>query len=359
MNEVVTLVVGGTVYTAWKSMSVKYSAESAERTFNLEAADETPDLIGRPFVFAPGTPCQLFSNGTLLIAGFVKDLAIPFGPTEHNLSVSGTTKGRDAHDNSTKHTKNEWENKTPLQVAQEVDPSINWATDEQLKPLKVFRANMGEKAFDIVTRAARSQNIYLHGLADGTVMLTRHGKQRHAGAIVEGINFHKGTANFSDEGRYNKTTVKGQQPDGTTAEDIQVSETAQDSSVREGRETIVYATKPVTRQEAKTLANQIRDRARGASVTASLTVVGFRDQLGEVWQTGNLVYVQSATLGLARDMAIKEVALSQDNGGQGSLAQLELVDPSNLGGKGNSGGRQATGRDNSAPTWKEAGEDWL
>ena len=69
--EVVTLVVGGMPYTAWKSMSVKYTFGSQEITFEIVASDEAPDLMSNAWRFEPGTPCQLLATGTLLVDGFI------------------------------------------------------------------------------------------------------------------------------------------------------------------------------------------------------------------------------------------------------------------------------------------------
>lgn len=369
-TEKVSLVAGdGVAYTAWKSVSVKYNAESGERTFTLEAADEAPDFVSDAFKFAPGSVCKVYANanpfdpglGTLVIDGFVKDLEIPLGADEHSLSVSGSTKGRDAHENSTKDAKNEWKpGKTVLDVAKAVDPNVTWSTDQALAPFKrYFRANLGESPFDIVRRAARAQGLYVHGKADGSIEITKHGVKRHAGAIVEGFNLHKGKVKFTDEKRFNKTTVKGQQPDGTKDDDVKVSESATDSGARAGREKIIYAPKPVTKEEAKKMAQKARDEARGQSVTISVTTVGWRDDGGTIWETGWNTFVQSGLWHVSRDMCIKSVELSQDEGSSGTLANLELVDPSNLGGKAQkSSGRQGSGgKDRSAPTYGEAAAD--
>lgn len=327
-------------------MSVKYSAQSAERSFQLVAADEAPDLISNAWAFEPGTPCQLLSNGDLLISGYVNDLTIHITDTSHELRVSGRSKGQDAHDCSVDHKSYEWRDKDLLEIAKDTGIPVDYSSDEKLQKIDVVRANVGEKVFGFLDRHARSQGLFLSGQADGSVLITKHGKKRHSGGIVEGWNLKEGTAQFSDRDRHEKYKVKGQRPIGTGEKNIRIQETADDNGARKGRILHVMPDQHLTKDRARTRADQIRDTRKGLSVKCQATLEGFRDDGGKVWEAGWLVFVQSTMLHLSQDMAIESVDLSQDEEGSGSLAKLELVDPAALGGKGQ-------GKNRGAPAWSK------
>lgn len=341
-KEIVTLIVGGIAYTAWKSMSVKYSAQSAEREFEVQAADEAPDLISNAWLFEPGTECELHSNGSLLVKGYINDLKINIASTAHDLRVSGRSAGQDVHDCSVKHKTKEWKNKTLLEIGNDTGSNVKFTSKEKLTPIPVVRANPGEKIFPFMDRHANNKGLFIHGKADGTVEITKHGKERHAGALVEGLNILEGSAEFSDRERHADYKVNGQQANGTGENAIHGKGEATDEGARPGRYLERMQDTNSNSQTAKERAEHMKRTRQGLSVKAEITTQGFRDEGGEIWETGKLVFCQSIMLHLSQDLCIESVTLSQDEGGSKSV--LNLVDPSALGGETAGGGKMSSGK---------------
>lgn len=340
-REIVSLIVGGVAYTAWTSMSVKYSAQSGEITFQVNAADEAPDLLSSAFLFEPGTACELRSNGDLLVNGFITDLEISIDPNDHPLSVSGKSKGCDAHDCSVDHPKHEFEEKDVKQIANECGTNVSFTSDVTLEKIKKVRINPGEDCYKAIDKLARARGLILTGQKDGTIKITKAGQNRHSGAIVEGVNMVTGSAKFSDQKRHNKYKVKGQERDGTGKEKTQVEQEATDSGGRSGRTKVLIMDQNMPKNLAKSAAEQVKKRRQGESVKATVTTQGFRDQGGTIWEAGWVVFVQSVMLHLSDDLAIESVELKQDN--DGSSSTLQLVDPRALGGEKGKGKSRSAG----------------
>lgn len=341
--EVVALVVGGTKYTAWKSISVKATFGSPEISFQLVAADEAPDLLSNAFLFEPTTPVQVLASGSLLCDGFINDLDIAFDEHTHELRVSGRSKGQDAVDCSVKHKTHEWRNKSVDQIANDTGNNARFVATEKLPPIDVVRANVGEKVAPFIDRHARAHGVYLTGRPEGHVEIGKGGKQRHAGAIVEGVNLKRAHVKFSDRDRHEKIKAKSQRAKGTGKKSTQIAEEATDSGARKGRYLAMMPDHHMDKGRAKTRAEQARDKRIGESTKFTATVVGFRDDGGQIWTPGWLVFCQTTLGHLSQDLAIQSVEFSQ-NDHMGSISHIELCDPRALGGKGG-------GKSKSAKVW--------
>ncbi len=327
-EEFVVLTIDGKPYEGWKSMSVKYNAKSPERSFQVQASDGiVQSILSSPSPIRPGCEAELSSNGDVLVKGYIEDVERSFDANSHNLSISGKSKGKDATDNSAVHGTGEFKDKDLLQISQELDKfGIGFKSDEDLRKITA-RIHNGGTLFEELDRIATQQGMFLYAEADGSISITRHGKKKHEGGIIEGINLKAGSSKFTEEGRHSDYIVKGQMPSGTKAENTQVKGEAKDEGVKRYRPKIWIAETAVDKQRAQERAEHMRATSAGESVTASTTLQGFRDQGGKVWEAGWLAYTGSPTLLIDQDMAISSVELSQDEKSQGSLAKLELVDP--------------------------------
>lgn len=339
-TEVITLKVGARNYTAWKSASVKYQFGSPEITFQIVAADEAPDLTSATWDFEPGQECELYAGADLLVAGYINDMDIHFDEGSHELRVSGASKGQDCVDCSVDHRTHEWKNKSLDEIGNDTGNNTEFETDEPLPKIDKVRANPGEKVFKFLDRHARAHGAYLTGQRNGKVKIGKAGKKRHAGAIVEGVNLKRGSVKFGDRQRHSKIKVKSQRTKGTGKKATQIKEEAEDTGARSGRYLRMMPDHHMDKGRAKNRAETARNKRQGESVKLSATLVGFRDELGELWTPGHLIFCQSTLGHLSQDMAISSVEFSQ-NDHMGSIAHLELCDPAALGGKGAGKGRSA------------------
>jgi prophage tail gpP-like protein len=337
-EEFVTVAAGGGLWSAWRRVMVKASFQEAARTFQIDAAVERGGAA-TAWTFKAGTALDILFNGALACRGYVDRYQPRL--SEHDTAeatISGRSKSQDFIDSSAVHDTGQFKNKTPQEIGAELDKfGVGIATDEQLKKVPVYRITPGETAFRCVEKLCREQGVFPVGQADGSIKITKGGKGRHAGALVEGQNIISIEADHNFSGRHSDVIVRGQKPYGHGEDALQIEGKARDAEVGRYRPVIVIHDGDTDKDRAKKRASTRRDREAGNSLKANVTVQGFRDDGGTLWEPGWLIFVESPFADVHQDMAIESVTFSQDRK-TGSLSVLSLVDPRALGGKGGGGG---------------------
>jgi prophage tail gpP-like protein len=337
-DEIVTVSAGGGLWSAWERVMVRASFQEAARSFSIEAAAE-----GGAFTtaasFRAGTDVSIMFNGDLACKGYVDRYQPKIGHHDQAIiTISGRSKAQDFIDSSADHDTGQFKDKDPKEIASELDKfGVGIATDEQLKKVPIYRITPGESAFRCLEKLCREQGVFPVGQPDGSIKITKGGKETHSGAIMEGVNMLIGEADHNWSGRHSDIKVRGQQPYGHGEDALQIEGIARDAEVGRYRPVIIVHDGDTDKDRAKKRASTRRDREAGNSLKANVTVQGFRDDGGKLWTPGALIFLQSTFLDIAQMMAIETVTYSQARK-DGSLSVLSLVDPRALGGKGGKGG---------------------
>jgi prophage tail gpP-like protein len=340
--ESVTISAGGQQWSAFTRVMIEASSKEAARSFRLDIAAEL-GADGTAWSFKAGTAVEIKAGGDLLVKGYVDKYEPRMSATEAEVAVSGRSKSQDAIDSSAVHKTGRFEKKTPLEVAKELDKfGIGFSSDTELKPVDRVQITPGETVFQIVERLAREQGATLQGEADGSIKITKAGEkpQRHAGGLVEGVHIKVGEASHDWSGRHSDVKVLGQRPAGHGADNLEIEAAVRDSAVGRYRPLVVVLDHDTTKDRAKTRAKGRRDRSAGNSLKATITVVGWRDEAGQIWTPGRTVWVESPFLQVMQDMLIESVTYSQAFE-EGTLAKLSLVDPRAHGGKAGKGAKSS------------------
>ena len=331
--ERITVSAGGQSWSAWTSASVGASAKEAARSFRLAVAAEV-GAIATAWTFKAGTLVTITANGSLLCTGYVDRYQPSISATDASVTITGRSKSQDAIDSSAIHKTGRFEKKTAVDIANELGKTVGvtFAADDTLPTLAKWQITPGETIFQGVERLARDHGYTLSGQPDGSVKFFKADKaQSQAGALVEGVNILSGEADHNWSNRHSEYRVRGQRALGTTPDDLQIEAIARDAGVGRYRPLVIVEQKDTDKERAKGKAGARRDKQAGASLSASITVQGFRDEGGELWTPGRKVWVESPYLYLTQDMLIESVTYSQDR--SGSLTKLSLVDPKAHGGK--------------------------
>jgi prophage tail gpP-like protein len=347
--EIVTVSAGGSNFVSFKTFELTAAFKDAARSFHLVIAAEAGPLA-TAWALGAGVPVSISLSGDLAFTGYVDR----YKPSieEHkkaDIAVSGRSKAQDFIDSSAVHATGQWKNKTPVDIAQDLDKfGVGISTDQQLDQVPVYRLTPGESGYRVLEKLCRSQGVWACGQADGSILVTVAGGGRNA-PLIEGINIIKGEADHNWANRHSDVIVRGQRPVGHGSDNLEIEQTAQDSDVTRYRPVIVVQDDDTDKTRAGKRARHRRDSEAGNALKASVTVQGFHDDGGQLWTPGFLTYTESAFLGIAQDMAIETVKYSQSRT-EGSRAHLSLVDPQALGGKGRKGG-------SANPAWgTDAGE---
>lgn len=339
--EYVTISVGGMTYTAFEQMQVRASFNEAARSFRLEIAAE-PGASATNAIFKVGAKVTIAANGSLLLTGFVDQKQPRISATEAKISVSGRSNSGDLVDSSAKHETGHFKKKTALEIGNAVSKGIGakFTTDQQLEKIDQYQLCPGESCHRLVEKMARQQGLTITGTPDGNAHLTKAGSKRHAGGIFEGVNMLSGSADHNGSNRHSEYTVRGQRPFGHGVDNLEIEAIAKDSGVDRHRPIVIIQDEDTDKKRTKKRAKSRKDRAAGHSLKAQVDVQGFRDEGGQLWTPGHLVYVESPFLDVSQDMLIEEATYAQSN--NGSICTLGLVDPRAYDGKGGKGNKSGS-----------------
>ncbi|MGH7027943.1 phage baseplate assembly protein, partial [Brevundimonas sp.] len=184
---------------------------------------------------------------------------------------------------------------------------------------KSFALQQGETVWEAVERLARFRGLLAISTATGGVAFITPGQRRAAFTLRQGETLLSASASDDGRDRFSKYVVKGQSAgddDVNGASAAGPKAEAQDAGVGRYRPLLVVG------EEQATLAS-LRDRAgweastrAAAGTPVDLTVQGWRDPAGEIWQANQLVPVVAPWLGLDGEVLIADVTfnLTPDNG---------------------------------------------
>lgn len=339
-TEYLTVSVGGMSYSAFLEAEVHAAFNGAARDFSLEIAAEL-GASATNAVFKVGAEVTIHANGDLLLTGFVDKKNPKIDAYRAVISVSGRGNSGDLIDCSAKHKTGRFEKKDPVQIGNEVAEGIGakYTTDQQLEKVEQYQLNPGESIHRLVEKMARQQGMTITETADGNAKITKAGSKRHAGGLIEGRNMLTGQAAHDGSNRHSEYTVRGQRPFGHGEDALEIEHVEKDSAVKRHRPLVLIQDEDTDKKRTKKRAKNRKNQAAGHALKATITTQGFRDEGGQLWEPGNLVWVESPFLDIAQDMLVESVTYKQN--GAGSIASISLTDPrayDGEGGKGNKSG---------------------
>jgi prophage tail gpP-like protein len=336
MASIETISING--WTAFEEVTVHAAFNEAARSFSATLAAELgASTVNR--IFDVGTDVTITTNGELLFTGHVDQKEPHLSATEAYIEISGRSKSADLVDGSAEHDTGYFENKTPLEIAQEVSSKYGpkWESDQQLEKIDQYKLQQGESCFRCVEKMARDQGMTITGTKEGNAKITKAGSDRQGGSLIEGVSIKIGVAHHNSANRHSEITVRGQRPSGHDDDNLWIEETEKDSAVKRHRALIIVQDSDTDKKRAKKRAKNRKDRTAGNSLKATITVQGFHDDSGQLWEPGNLVWTESPFLDIAQDMLIESVDYHQSE--KGSITTLNLTDPRAYGGEGAGGGK--------------------
>jgi prophage tail gpP-like protein len=311
-----------------KDFSCDISAEEAVRR-----ARATFPIVGDDFPLMRDDPVTIRASGDLLLTGYARDVEPSHDDENHEFAASFVSRTVDATECSVEHEEG-WLEKVSLpEIAREFDRlGIGIETDGSTFPKETrHRLALGETLYETLERRARSRGVLIMDTPEGRLKLAQKPDGRHAGGLVLGVNIKSGSAKFTGHGLHSPVIVRGQSTEGVTAPSMRPQGKFTDPNARRRRPLILRHSGEAGEDRLKKRAGWEASRAAGNSISARITVTGWRDGGGRIWQPNWLVHVEDGKLGLNGLMLIKSVSLYQ-NDDAGTVASLSLVDPRALGG---------------------------
>ena len=341
--EHVTVLANGIETRRWLHVQVRASLYSAASNFGLEMTEDirgkTLSVLSGGYAFPPGTELEIYAGTDLMTKGYVNVYAPTIDPKNHSVQIEGRSRAQDWIDSSAVHDRGEWLNKTPLEIARDLDEpfGIGVTADVELEPVETFHIYQGETVLQALERLLRDQGVTLMSQPDGSVLITNASVAgRHKGkGLIEGWNTTKMAARLTDMHRHDEYIVKGQRGRGTKDVDLRVKQAFKDRGMRRFRPKILIHEGDTNPSRADRRAQWEAERRMGFSVRATVIVQGWRDDEVQLWSPRRLVYVESPSLKIFGDLLIESVDFSQVGTGysRGTQTEIGLVHPAAYKGK--------------------------
>lgn len=331
--ETLSLEVGGNSLTGWSQVEIEYGVDQAARCATLVISDFEGELQIRPDM-----PATIKASGDLIITGFVRDVAPEHDESSHRVVVSVVSKAVDLVETSIDHPTGFVSQQNVGQIAKTFDTEgVGVEIDEDFPVEPARFINTGESWFDHMEPLARSHGAFIYDTPEGKVRVAYKPRGRHDGSlsIGDGGNIIAAGAKLTGKRRFSDIIIRGQSSRGSSAAALQMEARVKDGSLGRNRKRIVVHESETTAGKLKRRAKREMKRSAGSSSEANITVSGWRDEKGRIFEPHFLIPVDDPRIYLQQDMAIKSVRLTQSTeaGGPGTRAELCLCDPRALNGE--------------------------
>lgn len=336
--ETVNLIIAGQAWRGWTGVRVIRSLEALAAQFELSLTDRPPwDRPGtNPRPIRAGDACEVKTGrGELLIKGYIDAVNASYADGQHAVEVRGRNAAGDLCDCCYPASPGEWHGLPLARLVKELIKPWGLAVRDETGGsggvIGRFRVREGETVSDAIERAVRLAGMLATSDPDGTIVLTRAVVGGAAIEVKAGIGgaVIAGRAEYDFTDRYSAYTVKGQaagDTGGDAARALHAVGAAQDDNLGRFRPLVLLAEDQADTAACRRRALWEAAVRAGRSARVTYTVTGWRpDGVGALWAPNTLARFTDNALGLADDLLVSTIALSQDD--QGTRAELTCLPP--------------------------------
>ncbi|PZQ44873.1 MAG: hypothetical protein DI551_09230 [Micavibrio aeruginosavorus] len=328
-----SLVIDGSEYSGWESMSLRRSMErmAGEFSLTLSLLPNQPYIEGK---LVSGNICEVKVNQQTALRGYIDEIEHSYDDKNAAVTVSGRDAVGDLIDcAATVDGPFEYNNQKlesilgKILAPYKIPVKFLAPTGSAFKRIAI---QPGENAFDLIERCCRYRKLLpiSDGLG-GLLIMSPKQAVRSGGVLVYGQNILSGSLNISAKDRHSLYVVKGQS-EGSEEVDAENSSTvegrAADPLVKRYRPKVITGENQGYELSLKDRAEWEASFARARGIRANYKVQGWNcDEQGTLWQICSIVNVNDAPRTLKRDMMIVGVSFSR--GDLGTVTDLELALP--------------------------------
>lgn len=336
--DIITLVVNGTEYRGWQSISVNDSIGSAASSFQLSVTErwQRNDGYQRQLIhwkLKSGDSCVVKVAGETLITGYIDVHNPAISATSHTVRVSGRSKTADLIDCSAVHSPGNFHDQTTLQIASAIASpfgiSVEMGGGASPALVEKFELDNGETAFESIERLCRKHQLLITPTREGNLQLTYADKSAYGFVLSHWIEASV-TSDYSQ--RFSEYRAKGQRHGYDEIDPLKSSRVYKQtdvSGVGRYRPKIVRPEGTTTDADAQKRIDWQASRDLGDSLKMDITLLGFRTPgnagTGSIWQKNKRVAVSSEELGVGQQLLIESVSFEKS--AQGTFTRLSLVHP--------------------------------
>lgn len=331
-NELELRVNGG-IFTGWTAVSIRKSLDTMAAGFELQltADEDLPD-----WRIPPGEECQIFMGKDAVLVGYVDDLSISYDAGSHALKASGRDRTGDLVDCSAPSKR--YASLTLPELAQELAKPYGITVINQAKGKKFQRSahsnQPGESVHRVLERRARQESLILLSNATGGLLLTQAGLGGDTGVTIEyGRDIKSANFQHASAELFSEIVVKGQSAGSGTfslADTVQakgsVQRSVEGSGIRRYRPLCIVAESQADSARCATRARWEAGVREAKSRSWDVTVAGWRDALGALWDINKFVHLKCPLLGVDEALLITGVDFNRDDSGTSTTLKLTKKD---------------------------------
>lgn len=331
MVDRVTLKVGGRRFDAWTTVSVSKGIRDVAGAFSLDYAEQTVSL-GERRIIRQGEACEVLVGGERVITGWIDVSSPSFDANSRTLQVEGRDKACDLVDCSAMNSPGVWKGRSLIQIATDLVQPFGLSIEAKADvgaAFKTFALQQGETVWEAIERLARFRGLLAVSTADGGVAFIKPGQRRAAFTLKQGETLLSAQGTDDGRDRFSQYVLKGQSAgddDVNGAAAAGPKAQAADAAVTRHRPLLVMAEEQATLASLRTRAGWEASTRAAAGKSYDLTVQGWRDPSGAVWQADLLVPVVAPWIDLSGDLLIADVNFSLTPDG-GSVTTLTCAPP--------------------------------
>lgn len=332
-DDTVTLTVGAVTYSGWERIAVTRSMETFCGGFELQVTERWPGAQAA-MAIQPGQRCALSIGDDRVITGYVDDVDPVYDAEQHYVAVRGRDAAGDLVDCSVQAGVVNIPPGPALQMIRTICApfQIDVTADVSQAQTVVynFAVQLVETAFEAISRIAEQAGFLVVSNGRGGLLLTNAGSAGGAAPVALGKNILRAKGFNSMKGRFSAYVV-GAQMVASDTEDVTAATIAQgkasDPNVPRFRPLLMMTDIGYNGLDYLTARAQWEATVRiGRSFRPMVTVRGWRDDAGALWQPNTTVQVKDEWLGIDGALLIAGVRYLMDND-EGTRTELSLTLP--------------------------------
>lgn len=328
IKDAATFYVNNKVFEGFKNIKIARNLTSLTGTFQITLTDKW-EVEQDDFELKPGDRIHCHLGKAALFEGYIDRLNISFTSSSRNITIQGRDKTQDIVDCSITSA-SEFNDINFTNLAKELLKGFNIKVLPKVSVgsnfLK-FSIRQGETIFEALDRAAKERQLILLSSTHGNLVIEKRGRTLASTELIEGVNVLAAGVSFDNTQRFSEYIVKGQSTGliGTPSDATKNKGTATDTGVTRKRPTILIAENAVDNDGAQKRAEFEATFRAAKAMQVNVTVVGWKQKDGSIWQVNQLIQVDIRSLGIKQQLLVNRVKFDQSENGR--RAELELIRP--------------------------------
>lgn len=353
MTAPVQLLVGQKLLAGWEGVEVSRSLTSLCGAFSLTQSATSSSMDEAFLPIFPGDRVEVRLEGNPVMVAWVDKVSPKIGARSHSIAVAGREVTCDLVDcglvlgsgavvdkakKGQASATGTWKKITlPQLIAQLVQPfGLTYSSEggaDVGAAFPRFSAEPGDTIFQTITKATSIRGVLPITTPSGAVALIQEGKKRSTDRLVYGVNVLSAGGDFDMKDRFSSYIVRGTCPTPPGASYFSANKsfhstgTATDPGVTRYRPMVVVGGGDMNHRAAQDKASWEATTRAAKSSTLEVTVRGWTQTDGTLWECGRLVSVEIPyILGKgSQDFLISQVRYTYGSGG--TVCVLSLVHP--------------------------------